>query len=371
MIRRFGIWLVAGIAGIGPATAVSAHETLTIASYGGAYTASQMRAFVNPYREHIGDDLHVEVVDFNGGLVEIEAQVRSLNVKWDVVDLELADVVRGCEQGLLEPIDPAILAPGADGTPAAEDFLAGTLTTCGIGQNVWSTVIAYNRERFSGAPPATLRDFFDLERFPGRRGLRKVPRVNLEWALLADGVPAGQIYEVLATQEGQDRAFAMLDRIKPQIVWWEVGAVPPRLLIEGRVAMTSAYNGRIQSAIDEQGVPLAIIWDAQVRAVELWAIPKGTPRLQQALDFIAFATAPARLAAQAQYIAYGPARTSAMAMLSDDVRQRLPTAEANSANVLESDFAWWAEHQAELDARFQSWLAGPRVAGAPTLGTAR
>ena len=36
----------------------------------------------------------------------------------------------------------------------------------------------------------------------------------MEWALIADGVAADQVYATLETEKGRDRAFAVLDRIK-------------------------------------------------------------------------------------------------------------------------------------------------------------
>ena len=70
-------------------------------------------------------------------------------------------------------------------------------------------------------------DFFDAEKFPGKRGLKKAPKALLEMALMGDGVPADQVYEALATPEGLDRAFAKLDTIKRDVVWWESGARHP------------------------------------------------------------------------------------------------------------------------------------------------
>lgn len=345
-----------------------AHEPpLTIVSWGGSYTASQMIAYVDPYRETT--DRWVRVVDYNGGLEEIEAQVSSLNVTWDVVDLGLSDAIRGCENSLLEKIDPAILDPAPDGTPAAEDFLAEALRECAIGQNVFSTVVGYKKGRYKN-PPRSIADFFNLQKYPGRRGLRSNPRVVLEWALIADGVAPAEVYDVLSTEEGVDRAFAKLDTIKPRIVWWENAATPPKLLAEGEVAMTQTYNGRIQDAIDN-GADQAILWDAQVRDIELWGIPKGSRNKEQALDFITFATRSGRMAEQSRNIAYGPARKSALAMLSDDVTAKLPTAEANSRNAIWSNQTWWAENQARLNARFNAWRRGETDGKGPVEGTAR
>ena len=96
-------------------------KDLTIVSWGGSYTRSQMLAYVKPFRRRIGEWVAMET--YNGGLDEIREQVETENVVWDVVDFELSDLIRGCREGLLEKIDHGKLAAGGDGTPAAEDFI--------------------------------------------------------------------------------------------------------------------------------------------------------------------------------------------------------------------------------------------------------
>jgi putative spermidine/putrescine transport system substrate-binding protein len=327
---------------------------LKMITWGGAYAGSQMRAYVRPYRQNRKQWVTVE--EFSGGLAEIRSQVLSLNVKWDLVDIGLADAVRACKEGLLENIDPDILPPAADGTPAIEDFYEGTLRKCAVGQNIWSTVFAYNPSRFSGKKPDKLADFFDVKKFPGLRGLRLTPRVNLEWALMADGVPAAKVYPVLSTDAGVKRAFNKLDKIKGHIVWWEKGSEPPQMLSSGRAVMSSAWNGRIFSAKQNRGGNSTIVWDGQVWDLEVWVIPKGTENLKEALDFIGFASDPRRMAEQAKLIAYGPARKSAMALVSEDVRNQLPTAKENKRNALQFDFKWWSENGAAMEVRFSKWL---------------
>ncbi|MFQ5974376.1 MAG: extracellular solute-binding protein, partial [Alphaproteobacteria bacterium] len=172
---------------------VSANDRLTVVTWGGAYTKSQVLAYFRPYRARTGVRFNIE--DYNGGLAQIEAQVDSLNIKWDVVDLTLSDAIRGCEQGLLEEFDHSILPPAPDGIPAGEDFLEGTLTRCGVGEILWSTVIAYDATKFADEKPFSITDFWDIKKFPGKRAMRKVPQKNLEWALIADGVPTGEVYE--------------------------------------------------------------------------------------------------------------------------------------------------------------------------------
>jgi putative spermidine/putrescine transport system substrate-binding protein len=147
-----------------------------------------------------------------------------------------------------------------------------------------------------------------------------------------------------------------LDRIKPEIVWWAKGSQPPRMLSAGTVVMSSAWNGRIFEAVKDRGSDLAIIWDRQVWSLDTWGIPKGSENLEEALDFIAFATEPSRLAEQAGYIAYGPARRSAAAMVSDDVKPHLPTAGAHAAGALWIDHSWWARNKPRIERRFNDWI---------------
>ena len=116
---------------------------------------------------------------------------------------------------------------------------------------------------------AKITDFFDLAKFPGKRGLRKDPKANLEMALAADGVAPADIYDVLGTPECVDRAFAKLGTIKVDTVWWEAGAQPPQLLADGEVAMTTAYNGRIFNAVAAEGKPFGIVWDSQIFDLDL------------------------------------------------------------------------------------------------------
>jgi putative spermidine/putrescine transport system substrate-binding protein len=347
VVATAGILLACGVA--------SAAESLTVVSWGGAYTRSQVKAYHEPFTKKTGIAILSE--DYNGGLAQIKAQVDAGNVRWDLVDLELSDAVRGCDEGLLERIDPGILPPAPDGTPAAEDFIPGTIVDCAVGEIVWSTVVAFDRTKFVDNRPWTIKDFFNVERYPGKRGLRKSPRVNLEWALMASGVPTDQVYEVLATEAGVDRAFKKLDELKGHVVWWEAGAQPPQLLADGEVAMTSAYNGRLYNAMVKEKKPFVIIWDGQVWDIDLWGIVKGTPNLSAALEFLVFSTDTVQLANQAKFISYGPVRRSSMEKVSPKVKPHLPTSPDNFANSLQNDYEWWADNQQEMDERFTAWLA--------------
>ncbi len=338
------------------AQTAQAAESLTVVSWGGAYTRSQVEAYMKPYTEKTG--VAFNVVDYNGGLDQVERQVESGTIEWDIVDVELSDAIRGCDIGLFEEIPHDILPAGDDGMAIEDDFFPTALQDCAVGEVVWATVFAYDRSKFPEEKPRTIQDFFDVEKFPGKRGLRKSPRVNLEWALMADGVPPHDVYRELTKPGGLARAYRVLDRIKDHVVWWEAGAEPPGLLNDGKVVMTSAYNGRLYDAIAVEGKPYVVVWDGQVWDIDLWAIVKGTKNLDTALDFVAFSTDTQRLADQAKYISYGPVRRSSMRLIDPAMRWMLPTTFENLLNAVQNDFEWWSANQARMDSRFKEWLAG-------------
>ncbi len=351
------LFLTTALAGF--AFAASANE-VTVMSWGGAYGKSQIEAYHKPFTAETG--VSVNSVDADNPATPIKAQVEAGNVTIDVADVEYSDAVRLCDEGLLEEFDSSMLPDGADGTPAAEDFIEGALTDCAVANIVWSTVYAYNTDSVDGAP-MSMADFYDLEKYPGKRGMRKAAKANLEMALIADGVPAGEVYEMLETDEGVDKAFAKLETIKDSIVWWEAGAQPPQLLADGEVVMSTAYNGRIFNAAVGENQPFEIVWDGQILDFDLFVIPKGAPNLENAVEFIKFSTDTQRLADQAKWISYGPARKSSGALVGlyqdgkTEMASHMPTAAANLTNAIVNDFEFWADRDTELSERFNAWLA--------------
>ncbi|MGA0542933.1 ABC transporter substrate-binding protein [Neotabrizicola sp. VNH66] len=339
----------------------AAQAEVIVMSWGGAYGAAQTEAHLKPFTAATG--IPTTMVDSDNPATPIKAMVEAGNVTVDVASLEYADAIRLCDEGLLEPISIDDLPAGSDGVAASEDFIPGAVTECAVSTDIWSNIFAYDSSKFTGEVPTTVADFFDTAKFPGKRGLKKGAKAVLEFALMGDGVPASEVYATLSTPEGLDRAFAKLDTIKGDIVWWEAGAQPPQLLADGEVVMTTAYNGRIFAAAVGEGKPFQIVWDGQIYENEMYAIPKGAPHLADAMEFIKFSTSTEGLAASATQISYGPARKSSMLneIIYKDgktvMAPHLPTAPENMTNALESSFEFWVDKDSELNERFNAWLA--------------
>ncbi len=337
--------LLAGVA-FG-STAPAFADDLTITSWGGAYSESQRKAYYEPYMKQ-GNKITEE--EYNGEIAKIRAMVEAKNVTWDAVDVDTQTALAACAEGILETIDWTKL--GLD----RAKFIGGDLQDCAVPTIVYSTVIAYDTTKLNPGP-TTIADLFDLKTFPGKRALQKNPFVNLEWALIADGVPAADVYKVLNTPEGVDRAFKKLDTIKSEVIWWEAGAQPPQILADGQAVIVSAWNGRIYNAVVADKKPFKIVWDQQGLDWDWWAIPKGTPKLDAAYKFVAFASSPEPQADQTNYISYGPANMDAVPNINADVLANLPTAPDNMKTALVLDPQFWADKGEELREQFNAWLA--------------
>jgi putative spermidine/putrescine transport system substrate-binding protein len=352
-----------------PATETKPSDaTLSIATWGGAYGQSQEIAYFEPFTKKTGVKIKTETYD--GTLAAIKGKIGTGASPFDIVDVSQGALDALCRDGLLEQIDSSTLTSGPGGQSASDDFLSGGIAPCGIASVAWSTAIAFDRQAFTKAQPGKIADLLDLQHFPGKRALPNGPRYTLELALLADGVDPADVYTQLATPEGVDRAFKALDKIKAQILWWDKAEEAISMLMQRKAAMAAGYSGRIFRASVGARQRIDVLWDGQIYDLDLWAIPKAAANKDEAKRFIAFATEPAQMAAQAGLIAYGPMRKSAIPLVgkhpSIDIEMKtyLPTAPDNFRKALRFDEAWWNEHGGELAARFKTWREQPVVTDA-------
>lgn len=332
---------------------------LRVATPGGAYLKSQEHAFFGPFGKR--SNMQVKAAAFDGSYDTLKAR----GAEWDLVDLDGATAARACNENLLERLDPANLEPAPGGVSATDDYLPGAVQPCAIASVTWSAVVVYDKSLKK--EPGKLADFFDIKKFPGKRLLPKGPKFTLELALLADGVAPAEIYSVLATPEGQTRAFGKLASIKDHIIWFDKPSDVFGLMAQKDTAMGLAFNGRAFMAIVSERRPLGVLWDRQIYAFDYWAIPRGAKNVAGAKDFIRFATTPAQLAEQARWFPYGPARKSAARLpikhseLDMEMKPWLPTSEANLQGALALDPLWWESNEAHLKDRFAAWLEGREV----------
>ncbi|UUM21287.1 ABC transporter substrate-binding protein [Mycoavidus sp. SF9855] len=223
----------------------------------------------------------------------------------------------------------------------------------GVGTNAYATVLAYRTDAFKGRQaPKSWQDFWDVENFPGRRSLRKLPFDTIEIALMADGVPAGSVYPC-----DLDRALRSLDKIKSQIpVWWGGGGTHAEHLLKTReIDLVPVFSIWAQSAIDA-GAPVAISWEQHLYGCHNWAILKGTPNADACRKFIRFACQPERQALLAPY-GIGPTHPGAFKpnRIDPNYAKRLPTHPDNLKKGLFIDASYWLKQDAIIQ-QFNHWL---------------
>ena len=319
----------------------------TVVSWGGNFQDAQRKIYFEPFAKQIGKPVLDE--SWDGGYGVLQAKVKAGAPNWDVVQVESEELALGCADGIYEKIDWQKLG-------GKEAFLPAAVNDCGVGHIVWSTGLSYDKDKLKEGPQSWA-DFWDTKKFPGKRGLRKGPKYALEFALIADGVRADKVYDVLASDGGVDRAFKKLDELKSNIIWWEAGAQPLQLLSTGEVVMTSSYNGRISGINRTEGKNFGFVFPGSVYAIDSWVILKDSPHKDVAMDFIAFSSSAENQAKLPEFIAYGLPNLAASKLVPEKYSKELPTTEENLKGALPLNVDFWTDNSEALTKRFNAWLS--------------
>jgi putative spermidine/putrescine transport system substrate-binding protein len=349
MIRNLVTRLaLAGAVSLGVVAATSADaRDLTVTAWGGASQDVSRQIFFEPFMEETGINLVEDT--WSGGIGVVRTKVHGGNPDWDVVSVEVEVLVLGCEEGLLEPMDWDMLG-GKDA------FIDAAVHDCGVGGEVWSVGMGWDGDRFAEGPQ-TWAEFWDVETFPGKRGMRSTPKYTLEIALMADGVASEEVYEVLSTPEGVDRAFNKLDELKPHITWWSTASQPPDLLASGEVAYSVATAGRLFAANDNEGKNFVFNWNGNLYAIDYWVVLKGSPNTENAMKFVAFASEPERQAQMPVLIALGATNKEAIALVDPNDAPNDPSSPEHLAQGIAINGDFWVENADQLNQRFSAWAA--------------
>ncbi|OWJ68349.1 ABC transporter substrate-binding protein [Inquilinus limosus] len=346
MIRLTRLLPAAALLAAGFAAPAMARD-LTVVSWGGAYQDAQRALYFEPFKA-AGNPMHDE--SWDGGIGVLRAKVEGGDSSWDVVQVESEELALGCEEGLFEPLK-------WDAIGGRDAYLPEAVNDCGVGAIVYNFILAYDGAKFPNGGPQSWADFWDVKKFPGKRAMRQGPKTNLEIALMADGVAPADVYKVLATPEGVDRAFRKLDELKPNIVWWTAGAQPPQMLAAGEAAMTTAYNGRISAANDADKKDFKIVWNGSLFTIDSWVILKGSPNVDAATKFLAYMGKPENQAKLPTKITYGVTNKAATPLIPAQYLPGLPTNPANMSQAIELNAEFWLENIDSLTERFNTWAA--------------
>jgi len=315
--------------------------SLVVVNTGGDWGACQRKSFFDPFTAKTG----IKIVDgpfLTDGQIKAMVQTKQYNV--DVVYPSANLAIPPAGTGALEPIDYSVVNKS--------QLASGTYTTYGTSLDIYSWALGYRTDKFGGQVPNTWADFFNTQKFPGKRALpgdNDVPAV-LYAALLADGVTPDHLLPL-----DVNRALKKLSTIKNDIVWYATGSQGQDLLSSGEVAMGEEYANRVTSLRDA-GSPVNISWNGQVVAGDLLGVPKGDPNAKAAMEFIAFATSK-DVNGTFSYCAAG-APSNVKSVPNPQIADELPTTHLNQPHVVETSQAlsvYVAAHLDAIQSSFSNW----------------
>ena len=330
-----------------------AAESLTVGTWGGPYEEAQDVALLQPFAKSSG--ITINKVQYTGGL-----DIFNDKEQPDLLDMLEEDAIMACESGLLSPLPDGYINTILD--EAGDDFIEGAITDCAIAHSTFSTIIAFDERAFPDEKPNRIQDFFNIDKFPGKRAVQKNPAALFEWALMAEGVPISQIYDLLSTERGMRLALKRMDSLREHLIWWTAPEESVELLKNQAVVMSSGYNGRFFDA-RARNIPLNVIWDGQIIDRSVWAAPsRQSSSLPTALAFVRFVTQARRMGNIAELIPYGPTRKSAFGFIGRHPKYgmnmipQLPTAPRHLDVSLIRDTRWYARTTEFRRNNFERWL---------------
>jgi putative spermidine/putrescine transport system substrate-binding protein len=321
---------------------------LTIVGWGGVSQAAHRDAYWTSFAKETGVKVKEDV--WNGGIGILRAKSKANRADWDIVQVEVEELILGCEEGIFERLDWDVMG-------GRDRYLPVATNDCGVGADVWSELYGYDADRIKGQGPKDWADFFDLKKFPGKRGMRKSPKYVLEAALMADGVTPSDVYKQMSTEEGLARAFRKLDTIKPQIVWLQSVAQVPDLLATGEVAMSMATPGRLLLASRAEHRNFRSVWNQNIYAVDFWAIVRNSQHKADALKLMAYMKSADHEINLPRYMPAGLSNKEAIARIDPALIKETPSNPDNMKNALVLDADFWVENNDQLTQRFNAWAS--------------
>ena len=329
--KKLLIGAVVSFALTGPAASA---DEVTIASWGGSYQAAQSKALFMPVAAALGITIKEESYK---GIGQVRTKVAANAVPWDIIDTGSGGGARGCAEDILIPLDYSMID--------TSDFVPDTHLSCCVGTIVFATVMAWNTDTYGDDGPQSWADFWDVEKFPGTRAIRGKMHGMLEPALMADGVAPEDVYKVLDSEEGINRALDKIRELKPHVaVWWSSGAQHAQLMKDGEVDMTTGWNGRFDVAIAD-GAKASYTYSQGLQDYDCFGIPRGAPNPDLAMKVIAEMSKAEYQADIPQYITYGPTNSKAYetGKIDAELSMNLPSHPDNASKLLPISQEWYAK----------------------------
>lgn len=323
-------------------------HTLTFAGDGGSTQDGMMSAYFQPFADASG-------VTFNQDspqtMAKIESQVNSGNIQWDFVSSYADQIERECGV-LFEELDMSKIDTSKipDSVPVID---------CGVPSIVYGVAITYNTDTFGSDGPTTWEDFFDTEKFPGKRtiynGDGNIDAPVVQGAAIASGWDPSTEF----TSDWAEKGLDLIASISDSIVFYNTGASAQQLLESGEAVIGAAWTGRILAA-EQNGAPLQTNWNSWISIIDYFAIVKGTENSEAAYYAINYALGSEQQAAFTEATGYSPANVDSEPAVDELTAEYLVTAPDKAAEAVPVATTFWADAEtvSPLQDRWSEIVAG-------------
>jgi putative spermidine/putrescine transport system substrate-binding protein len=319
-----------------------ASAVVRVADDGGTLSKARERLFFKPFMERTGIEVQVYVGQHD--LAKMKAMIQTDNLEYDIVLASGSIAAAATKSGLLAEIDKTKMDLS---NYMIEEWNQPTW----IAWQYYTAGLTYNTKNITPEKvPGSWAEYWDTEKFPGRRGFRTSPYETLEQALLADGIAIPDLYPV-----DLDRAFTSLDKIKDNVnVWVAETSQTVQLLQQNELDFCVSYSGRVEQA-RANGVPIAFAYDYAISSPTAIWVMKGTPNYDASLKIMQwFLTGEPGVAWFTEFPGNGPTDRKTFEALAEEIKAKLPKFDNPSSVWV--DVNWWADNFETATVRYKTWL---------------
>lgn len=314
-------------------------KSVVFANWGGDTGEAMKAVMFDSFEREYGVKVATPAASFS----KFELMAASETAQWDAVDADGFAAVQFIEKGILQPLPDWVTR--VDGVP---ESLRNYLTA----GYAYSLAIGYSKDIFPSGGPQNWKDFWDLKKFPGRRGLPDYWPAVLEAALMADGVEKSKLYPI-----DIDRALKKLEEIRSETIFFSSYGEGQQLLGQGSVVMALNTSSRA-ILLARQGLNVDVVWNEAI-LMDWSAAPvvKNAPNPDAIFALVDWMSDPGRQAEFARRTLTGPTNKAALALMSKEELQSLSNSPEHTEVACVVNQVELAKQSETISKRYADWLA--------------
>ncbi len=319
-----------------------AGKTMTFVSYGGIYQDGQTKS-LDDFVQKSGVTL---LSDGPTELAKIQAQVEAGNVMWDVVDT--GDYMPFVHCGtLFQKLDFTKID--------TSKIPAGQVGECSVPAMNYGVMFLYNKDIYKDNPPQSWADFFDVEKFPGTRGIPGYADPEgymVELGLLNDGVAKDQLFPA-----DIDRGLNKWRSIRDNLILWTTGAESQQMMEAGEADMVMVWSGRGKAAL-ENGANYEPVWQDWIVVKDQMTIPVGVKDTDAAHALINAYLGKRAQEIMAEETSYSPINVDAQPKVDELTAAFMTNTPEKQAMAYNHNIEYWVKNYDTLSEKWAEFVAG-------------